>query len=237
MVRQSTTNYKDMGKHPVNINEEWYEILKDQFNADYFKQLKSFLLNEKKQHTVFPPGNEIFSAFDITPFSRVKVVILGQDPYHGPGQANGLCFSVKDGVPHPPSLRNIFKEIEQDLGIPYPKTGNLEPWARQGVFMINATLTVRARQAGSHQKKGWESFTDTVIQRLSEQKEGLVFLLWGNYAIAKSKFIDSEKHHILTSVHPSPLSAFRGFFGCKHFSLTNQILKNQGRDEIDWRLK
>jgi len=237
MVRQSTTNYKDMGKHPVNINEEWYEILKDQFNADYFKQLKSFLLNEKKQHTVFPPGNEIFSAFDITPFSRVKVVILGQDPYHGPGQANGLCFSVKDGVPHPPSLRNIFKEIEQDLGIPYPKTGNLEPWARQGVFMINATLTVRARQAGSHQKKGWESFTDTVIQRLSEQKEGLVFLLWGNYAIAKSKFIDSEKHHILTSVHPSPLSAFRGFFGCKHFSLTNQILKNQGRDEIDWRLE
>lgn len=237
MVRQSTTNYKDMGKHPVNINEEWYEILKDQFNADYFKQLKSFLLNEKKEHTVFPPGNEIFSAFDITPFSRVKVVILGQDPYHGPGQANGLCFSVKDGVPHPPSLRNIFKEIEQDLGIPYPKTGNLEPWARQGVFMINATLTVRARQAGSHQKKGWESFTDTVIQRLSEQKEGLVFLLWGNYAIAKSKFIDSEKHHILTSVHPSPLSAFRGFFGCKHFSLTNQILKNQGRDEIDWRLE
>jgi uracil-DNA glycosylase len=226
-----------MEKHPVNINEEWYEILKDQFNADYFKQLKSFLLNEKKQHTVFPPGNEIFSAFDITPFSRVKVVILGQDPYHGPGQANGLCFSVKDGVPHPPSLRNIFKEIEQDLGIPYPKTGNLEPWARQGVFMINATLTVRARQAGSHQKKGWESFTDTVIQRLSEQKEGLVFLLWGNYAIAKSKFIDSEKHHILTSVHPSPLSAFRGFFGCKHFSLTNQILKNQGRDEIDWRLE
>jgi len=231
------TKDKDMEKTPTNINREWYEVLEDQFDAVYFKQLKSFLLEEKKQHTVFPPGNEIFSAFDITPFSRVKVVILGQDPYHGPGQANGLCFSVKDGVPHPPSLRNIFKEIEQDLGIPYPKTGNLESWAKQGVFMINATLTVRARQAGSHQKKGWESFTDTVIQRLSEQKEGLVFLLWGNYAIAKSKFIDSEKHHILTSVHPSPLSAFRGFFGCKHFSLTNQILKNQGRDEIDWRLE
>jgi len=226
-----------MGKAPVKIHPEWYHVLEDQFDAVYFKQLKDFLIEEKKKYQVYPPGDKIFSAFDITPFSKVKVVILGQDPYHGPGQANGLCFSVKDGIPHPPSLRNIFKEIEQDLGIPYPKTGNLEAWAKQGVFMINATLTVRAHQAGSHQKKGWETFTDTVIKRLSDQKDGLVFLLWGNFAIAKSRLIDQQKHHILKTVHPSPLSAHRGFFGCKHFSLTNQILKNQGHDEINWKLE
>jgi len=226
-----------MNKTQVKINEEWYEVLSDQFNSEYFKKLKQFLVVEKQKFEVYPPGRNIFAAFDITPFSKVKVVIIGQDPYHGPGQANGLCFSVSPGVKHPPSLRNIYKEIETDLGIPYPVSGNLEPWAEQGVFLINATMTVRARMAASHQKKGWEEFTDTVIKRLSDQKEGLVFLLWGNFAIAKSKLIDTTKHHILTSVHPSPLSAHRGFFGCKHFSKTNEILKNQANEPIDWRIE
>ncbi|NOR88129.1 MAG: uracil-DNA glycosylase [Bacteroidales bacterium] len=226
-----------MSTNQVKINAEWYQILADQFNSSYFKELKLFLTDEKKQYSVYPPGDEIFSAFDNTPFNQVKVVILGQDPYHGPNQANGLCFSVKDGIKHPPSLRNIYKEIEQDLSIPYPKSGNLEPWAKQGVLLINATLTVRAHEAGSHQKKGWEQFTDTIIQRLSEEKKGLVFLLWGNFAIAKSKLIDQTKHHILTAVHPSPLSAHRGFFGCKHFSKTNEILGEQSSNPIDWRIE
>ena len=226
-----------MKAETVKINKEWLDILQDQFQSEYFTQLKQFLVAEKQQYTVYPPGNDIFTAFDSTPFSQVKVVIIGQDPYHGPNQANGMCFSVSAGTPHPPSLRNIYKEIEQDLGIPYPQSGNLEPWAKQGVFLINATLTVRARQAASHQKQGWETFTDSVIKKLSEKKEGLVFLLWGNFAIAKSKLIDTTKHHILTSVHPSPLSAHRGFFGCKHFSKTNEILKNQGSIPIDWRVE
>lgn len=226
-----------MGNDKVMIHPEWYEILNDQFELDYFKKLKAFLVKEKSQHTVYPPGKQIFSAFDQTPFSKVKVVILGQDPYHGPGQAHGMCFSVQKGIANPPSLKNIYKEIHQDLDIPIPKSGHLLPWAQQGVFLLNATLTVRAREAGSHQKKGWEAFTDTVIQRLSEQKAGLVFLLWGNFAISKSKFIDTNKHHILTSVHPSPLSAHRGFMGCKHFSKTNKLLQAQGKPAIDWKIQ
>jgi len=226
-----------MATSSVKIHPEWYEVLKDQFNSDYFSKLKQFLIEEKKHYTIFPSGENIFKAFDKTPFSKVRVVIIGQDPYHGHGQANGLCFSVSQGINHPPSLRNIFKEIEQDLGIPYPKSGNLEPWANQGVFLINATLTVRAQQAASHQKRGWEEFTDTVIKKLSEERDGLVFLLWGNFAIAKKKLIDTTKHHVLTSVHPSPLSAHRGFFGCKHFSKTNEILENQSSVPIDWRVE
>lgn len=220
----------------VTIHPEWYEVLKEQFDSENFRKLKAFIVEEKKTNTIYPPGHQIFSAFDETPFSQVKVVILGQDPYHGPGQAHGMCFSVQEGIPHPPSLKNIYKEIHQDLNIPIPKSGYLLPWAKQGVFLLNATLTVRAKQAGSHQKKGWETFTDAVIQRLSDQKEGLIFLLWGNFAISKSKFIDSKKHHILTSVHPSPLSAHRGFLGCKHFSKTNELLQAQGKPQIDWSI-
>jgi len=220
-----------------NIHESWYEVLKEEFEADYFKSLKSFLLEEKKSNIVYPPSQQIFAAFDTTPFDNVKVVVLGQDPYHGPGQAHGLCFSVNSGIKHPPSLRNIFKEIETDLGIPYPKSGSLIPWAEQGVLLINATLTVRAHQAGSHQNKGWEKFTDAVIHKLSNEKENLVFLLWGNFAISKSALIDQSKHRILTSVHPSPLSAHRGFMGCKHFSKTNQILSQNGFNTIDWSVE
>lgn len=226
-----------MNTSNVKIHPEWYEVLKDQFDAEYFKNLKAFIVEEKKTYTIYPPGNHIFSAFDETPFSQVKVVILGQDPYHGPGQAHGMCFSVQEGIPNPPSLKNIYKELHQDLDLAIPKSGYLLPWAQQGVFLLNATLTVREKQAGSHQKKGWETFTDTVIQRLSEQKEGLVFLLWGNFAISKSKFIDTNKHHILTSVHPSPLSAHRGFLGCRHFSKTNEILLAQKKPVIDWRIQ
>jgi len=209
-----------------NIHESWYKVLKE-----------SFLVEEKKRNIIYPPGPQIFSAFDSTPFDKVKVVILGQDPYHGPGQAHGLCFSVNPGIKHPPSLRNIFKEIEDDLGIPYPKSGSLIPWTKQGVLLFNATLTVRAHQAGSHQKKGWEQFTDAIIKKLSNEKEKLIFLLWGNFAISKSALIDQSKHHILTAVHPSPLSAHRGFFGCKHFSKTNQLLSQNGLKPIDWRVE
>ncbi len=223
-------------KKPL-IDESWYQVLKEEFEKDYFRNLKNFLVEEKKKHTIYPPGNQIFAAFDSTPFDKVKVVILGQDPYHGPGQAHGLCFSVNAGVKHPPSLRNIYKEIENDLGIAYPKSGALIPWTKQGVLLINATLTVRAHQAGSHQKKGWEQFTDAVIQKLSEQKSGLVFLLWGSFAISKSNLIDQSKHHILSTVHPSPLSAHRGFFGSKHFSKTNELLSRNGIAPIDWRVE
>lgn len=226
-----------MTENKPNINESWYKVLHEEFEKDYFTNLKTFLNEEKKEHTIFPPGNKIFAAFDSTPFDQVKVVILGQDPYHGPGQAQGLCFSVNPGIAHPPSLRNIFKEIENDLGIPYPKSGSLIPWTKQGVLLINATLTVRAHEAGSHQKKGWEQFTDTVIQKLSEQKPKLIFLLWGNFAISKSALIDQTKHHILSTVHPSPLSAHRGFMGCKHFSKTNLLLSQNGLKPIDWRVE
>lgn len=219
------------------IEESWQIILEDEFQSDYFASLKSFLVEEKSKYVVFPPGKDIFSAFNHTPFDNVKVVIIGQDPYHGEGQAHGLCFSVPDGIRKPPSLVNIFKEIKDDLGYEIPESGNLEKWASQGVLLINATLTVRANTAGSHQKHGWEQFTDAVIKKLSSEKSGLVFLLWGNFAIAKSELIDPIKHHILTSVHPSPFSVYRGFFGCKHFSKTNDILKSIGKNEIDWRIE
>ncbi len=218
------------------IEQSWKEHLISEFHSDYFKALKGFLLDEKKKHTVYPPGSRIFAAFDYTPFDLIKVVILGQDPYHGRGQANGLCFSVNDNISKPPSLINIFKELNSDLGIPAPKSGNLESWAKQGVLLLNATLTVRAHQAGSHQNKGWEQFTNQVIKILSEKKEGLVFLLWGNYAQAKEILIDTSKHYILKAPHPSPFSADRGFFGCRHFSKTNEILRSQGKKEIDWSL-
>lgn len=218
------------------IEESWKQQLSDEFSASYFAQLKAFLVEEKNQHKVYPPGSQIFNAFNFTPFDKVKVVILGQDPYHGPGQAHGLCFSVPDGIRQPPSLQNIFKEINQDLDIPIPSTGNLEKWAKQGVLLLNATLTVRAHQAGSHQNKGWEQFTDAAIKKVSDERSNIVFLLWGNYAIAKKELIDESKHLILTSPHPSPFSANRGFFGNRHFSKTNNYLKEKGIMEIDWQV-
>lgn len=219
------------------IEESWKEALKNEFKQDYFTNLKTFLVEEKKKHVIYPPGPMIFNAFNYTPFNNVKVVLLGQDPYHGPGQAHGLCFSVANGVQKPPSLINIFKEIHSDLGITRPMNGNLEKWAKQGVLLLNATLTVRAHQAGSHQKKGWETFTDAAITAISRNKTGVVFLLWGAYAQAKVSIIDQSKHFVLTAPHPSPLSVTRGFFGCKHFSKTNEILRNQGKVEIDWRIE
>ena len=219
--------------NPV-IEESWKRELADQFAAPYFEELKRFLIAEKQQFPVYPPGPLIFNAFDLTPFDKVKVVILGQDPYHEPGQAHGLCFSVMPGTKFPPSLMNIFQELQSDLGVPVPPTGNLEGWARQGVLLLNATLTVRAHQAGSHQRHGWETFTDAAISRLSEKRSGIVFLLWGSYAQAKAQLIDATKHHILTAPHPSPLSAYRGFFGCRHFSQTNQILVQNGQEPIHW---
>lgn len=219
----------------VDIEESWKSALNKEFEQPYFKSLAQFVKQEYNSNKCFPPGQLIFSAFDHCPLDKLKVVIIGQDPYHGPGQANGLCFSVNDGVPHPPSLINIFKEIESDLGKSIPQSGNLEKWADQGVLLLNATLTVRAHNAGSHQKKGWEQFTDNVIKTISQEQEGIVFLLWGGFAKSKSKLIDSSKHHILTSGHPSPLSANRGlWFGNKHFSKANQILIENGKQEIDW---
>jgi uracil-DNA glycosylase len=218
------------------IDESWKKLLIDEFSMPYFYTLKQFLLKEKKQYIIFPPGPQIFAAFNITPLESVKVVILGQDPYHGKGQAHGLCFSVPSGITPPPSLINIFKEIRDDLGIPVPAHGNLQSWAEQGVLLLNATLTVRANQPGSHQNKGWEMFTDTVIRKLSLEREGLVFLLWGKYAQAKEYLIDAEKHHVLKAAHPSPYSANAGFFGCRHFSKANEILKEQGKKEINWEL-
>ena len=221
-------------KMEVNLESSWKAVLKDEFDKIYFKELVEFVKNEYRTQSVFPPGNKIFSAFDHTPFEQVKVVILGQDPYHGPNQANGLCFSVADEVRLPPSLRNIFKEIASDLGKIPSSSGNLERWADQGVFLLNATLTVRASQAGSHQKKGWEAFTDAVIKKLSDEKENLVFILWGAYAQKKGSIIDDRKHFVLKSAHPSPLSAYNGFFGSKPFSQTNQFLRSIGQPEIDW---
>jgi len=219
-----------------NIHDSWHAVLSNEFEKDYFKFLSAFLTEEAKGCDVYPPAPLIFNAFDSTPFDDVKVVILGQDPYHGPDQAHGLCFSVPTGVKQPPSLVNIFKEIHADLGFPRPSHGNLSVWAKQGVLLLNATLTVRAHTAGSHQKKGWETFTDAAIKAVSENLSGVVFLLWGNYAQAKSALIDTSKHHILKSVHPSPLSASRGFFGCKHFSKTNELLVGAGKIPIDWNL-
>ena len=219
----------------VKIDSSWYAVLQPQFEAPYFAELKAFLVAERQQHTCYPPGSLIFNAFDSTPFDKVKVVILGQDPYHEPGQAMGLCFSVPQGIQVPPSLVNIIKEINADLGTQIPVTcGDLSGWARQGVLLLNATLTVRAHQAGSHQRHGWETFTDAAIQALSQQRSGLVFLLWGSYAIAKKSLRDSTKHCILTAPHPSPLSAYRGFFGCRHFSQANNYLAAHGQQPIDW---
>lgn len=219
----------------VKIDPSWYAVLQPQFEAPYFAELKEFLVAERAQHTCYPPGSKIFNAFDSTPFDKVKVVILGQDPYHEPGQAMGLCFSVPQDVQVPPSLVNIIKEINDDLGAQIPVTcGDLSGWAAQGVLLLNATLTVRAHQAGSHQRHGWEQFTDAAIQALSQQRSGLVFLLWGSYAIAKRALIDQSRHLVLTAPHPSPLSAYRGFFGCRHFSQTNAYLQAQGQQPIDW---
>ncbi|HEY8935219.1 MAG TPA: uracil-DNA glycosylase [Cyclobacteriaceae bacterium] len=218
----------------VKIADSWKSRLNAEFDKPYFGQLINFVKSEYQTHTVYPPGKEIFRAFDKCNFDDVKVVIIGQDPYHGPGQANGLCFSVRDGVRMPPSLVNIFKEIQQDLGKPIPTSGDLERWANQGVLLLNATLTVRASSAGSHQNKGWETFTDAVIQTISNERENVVFLLWGAYAQKKGEIIDRKKHLVLMSAHPSPFSADRGFFGCKHFSKANEYLKSKGLKEIDW---
>ncbi|MCX6272900.1 MAG: uracil-DNA glycosylase, partial [Bacteroidetes bacterium] len=218
------------------IEESWKEVLLEEFNKPYFLSLKEFLVDEKSKHIVYPPGNKIFNAFKETPFDKVRVVILGQDPYHGAGQAHGLCFSVPDGIPQPPSLQNIFKEISRDMGLPVPRSGNLTSWAQQGVLLLNATLTVRANQAGSHQRKGWETFTDRVIEELSARKQGLIFLLWGNYAGAKESLIDTTLHVVLKAPHPSPLSASRGFLGCGHFSKVNEILQNRQDFQINWIL-
>jgi len=219
----------------VNIEPSWKTQLNDEFEKPYFQELTSFVKQEYQQNTCYPKGKDIFSAFDHCPFQEIKVVIIGQDPYHGPNQANGLCFSVKDGIPHPPSLVNIFKEIKVDMGKAYPESGNLEHWADQGILLLNATLTVRAHQAGSHQKKGWEQFTDEVIKTVSKELEGVVFLLWGGFAKKKSTLIDKSKHHILTSGHPSPLSANRGlWFRNPHFSKTNKLLEQMGKAPIDW---
>lgn len=219
----------------VQINATWKPFLQPEFEKDYFKKLVQFVKNEYNTYVCYPKGKRIFSAFDYCTFDKLKVVIIGQDPYHGENQANGLCFSVYDQVPHPPSLINIFKEIEQDLGIPYPQSGNLERWANQGVLLLNATLSVRAHQAGSHQNKGWEIFTDAVIKTISDNCNDIVFLLWGGYAKKKSSLIDAQKHCILTSGHPSPLSANRGYwFGNKHFSKANIYLQSVGKEPINW---
>jgi len=219
----------------VAIHESWKPYLNEEFKKPYFKTLVDFVKSEYKSTTCYPPGSQIFNAFNHCNFDNTKVVIIGQDPYHGVGQANGLCFSVNDNISHPPSLINIFKEIETDLGIPYPKSGNLLRWADQGVLLLNATLTVRAHQAGSHQKRGWEQFTDAVIKILSDNKVNVIFLLWGGFAKQKVKLIDREKHHILTSGHPSPLSANRGYwFGNAHFSSVNRILDSIQEQHINW---
>ena len=218
----------------VKIEASWKKQLATEFDSEYFKKLAEFVKGEYGKAKVYPPPRLVFSAFDNCPFDKVKVVVLGQDPYHGPGQANGLAFSVNDEIEVPPSLVNIYKEIEDDLGKKMPATGNLERWARQGVMLLNATLTVRAHQAGSHQNKGWEAFTDAVVKLLAEKRENLVFMLWGAYAQKKGQVIDRNKHLVLYAPHPSPLSAHRGFFGCKHFSQANDYLWMTGQEPIEW---
>lgn len=219
----------------VQLETSWKTLLADQFDAPYFKQMKKILLEEMKHYTIYPPKKEIFAALDACPVEKVKVVILGQDPYHNPGQAHGLCFSVKEGVSIPKSLQNIYRELNSDLNLSIPNHGNLSHWSREGVLLLNSILTVRAFQAGSHEKIGWHIFTDTLISRLSLVKENLVFLLWGNHAISKKNLIDKSRGHlILEAPHPSPLSAYRGFFGCKHFSKTNEFLRSKGISEISW---
>ncbi|MBX6379835.1 uracil-DNA glycosylase [Thermoflavifilum aggregans] len=221
----------------VKIEPSWKAVLEEEFRQPYFAQIANHLKTEKQMgKTIYPPGRLIFNAFEQTPFDRVKVVLLGQDPYHGPGQAHGLCFSVPAGVAFPPSLVNIFRELHDDLGVPVPRSGDLSPWARQGVLLLNAILTVRAGEPASHSKIGWERFTDAVIRKISELKSGVVFLLWGRFAQSKEVLIDTSKHHVLKAAHPSPYSAERGFFGCRHFSKTNAILMQQKQSPIDWRL-
>lgn len=219
----------------IKIESSWKKILGGEFEKPYFEQLISFVKSEYKQYTCYPPGPEIFSAFDHCPFDKIEVVIIGQDPYHGPKQANGLCFSVRDGIPFPPSLINIFREIQESLGKPMPKSGNLERWANQGVLLLNATLTVRQGEAGSHQNKGWETFTDAVIRKISEEKNHVVFLLWGGFAKKKGASIDRSKHFVLESGHPSPLSANKGhWFGNRHFGKANDYLVSVAKKPIDW---
>jgi uracil-DNA glycosylase len=218
------------------MEPSWKEVLKDEFTKDYMKELQKFLIEERQNYTIYPKSSDMFNAFSYTPFDDVKVVIIGQDPYHGANQAHGLAFSVLDGVAFPPSLRNIFQELSSDMRCPTPKSGNLSSWAKQGVFLINTVLSVREGQAHSHAKHGWEVFIDSVIKRISEKKENIVFILWGSPAIAKSKLIDTSKHHIITSPHPSPLSSYRGFFGSKPFSKTNEFLASRGIKQIKWCL-
>lgn len=221
----------------VKIEQSWKKVLQKEFDQPYFTQITDFIKQQMKQRkTIYPPGKLIFNAFDKTPFPAVKCVILGQDPYHGPGQAHGLCFSVNDGVPSPPSLVNIFKELHADLGVPIPSSGNLEKWAEHGVLLLNAILTVEARHPASHSKIGWETFTDAVIQKISALKEDVVFLLWGRFAQNKQSLIDPQKHCILKAAHPSPFSAAQGFFGCRHFSRANEYLRSKGLPPIDWQL-
>jgi uracil-DNA glycosylase len=221
----------------VKIEEGWKNILKTEFSKPYFQQAVTFLKVEKSQSkTIYPPGSLIFNAFDKTPFTKVKVILLGQDPYHGPGQAHGLSFSVPDGINLPPSLINIYKELNADIGMPIPLMGNLSKWAEQGVLLLNAALTVRANEPASHAKIGWMEFTNGVISKLSDEKQGLIFLLWGRFAQEKQVLIDETKHHVLKAAHPSPFSADKGFFGCRHFSQTNELLMKQGLDPIDWNV-
>ncbi len=221
----------------IRLEAGWKAQLSDQFQADYMKQLRQFLVSEKQANkTIYPKGDEYFNALNLTPFDQVRVVILGQDPYHGPGQAHGLCFSVQAGVAPPPSLKNIYKEMASDLGLPIPNHGNLTHWAEQGVLLLNSVLTVEQGKAASHQGRGWEQFTDRVIERINREREGVVFMLWGNYAQKKGQLIDATKHCVLKAPHPSPLSAYRGFFGCHHFSKANQWFQKRGEPPIDWQL-
>jgi uracil-DNA glycosylase len=221
----------------VRLHPEWLEVLAGEFEKDYMRDLKAFLLARKQAGAaIYPPGPEIFSALDSTPLSQVKVVILGQDPYHGPGQAHGLCFSVREGVPAPPSLRNVFRELQTDLGLPVPRHGHLQAWADQGVLLLNAVLTVERGQAGAHQGRGWETFTDAVVANVNQRCEHVVFLLWGSQAQRKGAAIDTRRHLVLKAPHPSPLSAHRGFLGCRHFSQANSWLAEQGIDPVDWAL-
>lgn len=221
----------------IGLEPAWNNQLGDEFKKDYMLSLREFLANRKQQGAIiYPPGSQWFAALNTTPFDQVKVVILGQDPYHGPGQAHGLCFSVLPNIKVPPSLVNIYKELKSDLGIDQPNHGCLTSWAEQGVLLLNATMTVEQGQAGAHQGKGWETFTDTIINKLNQHRQGVVFMLWGSYAQKKASMIDAERHLVLQSVHPSPLSAYRGFFGCKHFSKANDYLQGQGLEPIDWQL-
>lgn len=226
-----------MNNNNIKLDSSWLDVLQDEFDKPYMVKLKQFLAAQKAEgKTIYPAGSNWFAAFNHTPFDQVKVVILGQDPYHGANQAHGLCFSVLPGIAIPPSLRNMYQELQADLGVTTPDHGCLTPWAKQGVLLLNATLTVEQGNAGAHQGKGWEQFTDRAVQALNEQREGLIFLLWGSYAQKKGAFIDTSKHRVLKAPHPSPLSSYRGFFGCKHFSLANQYLDEQGAKPIDWQL-